>query len=861
MKKQLKKALATILAVIMIFASAPFIIAEMSDFVSTASAAETTFFTVYFHANGGTNAPTRWNFTPSGGVATAIITEKIPEKYCYVTFDMPDSQADITDTYISDFKYWTTSPDGTGKIYEPGKTYTITSSVNLYAQWEDRTIRELPTPTRNGYIFDGWYTAESGGLPVTYGTPVTSGMTVYPHWIAEIEEFYNLSYDANGGWGAPDNQIFSNNNNVVTVSSETPYNSYIIWYVNEGKENSFFYECTFNNWNTNRDGSGTVVEPGKQYRLNNSLIVYAQWINPVVSALPTPSRDGYIFDGWYTSKSGGTKVNPGFTLTKDTYLYAHWTEEPTVYYSLTYYANGGSGAPENQVFTNKENSVTISSKIPTKSYTVKFNANGSETSKTYNCTFNNWNTSSGGNGTEYKPSVTYRATDSFVLYAQWKNTSFGTLPVPTRDGYTFDGWYTSQTGGREITSSTIVDGNITLYARWTKNPVPTYTVYYNANGGSGVPSNQVKTKDIVLTLSSVVPTKSYNISLNANGGSVSQRSISVSCNFLGWNTDIDGTGEYYQPGSFYGNNSAVTLYAQWDIPTAGNLPEPTNGNHRFKGWFTAPTGGTKITNSTEITANITVYAQWMDEGYLISYDANGGINAPESHIKKEGITAYISNDIPSMEFTVTYYANGGFVSPSGKNVYAEFNRWNTQNNGNGISYVPGEKYISDYDVTLYAQWDLPTFGALPTPTYEGYIFDGWYTSASGGELVEATDIVTSDITVYAHWTRKTAPVDPDPIPDPDPTIEIDKTQISMNYKDSSKVNATASDGRKIVYKSSDTSVATVDGNGNISAVGTGNATITATIEGTNISATCSVSVSYSAIQWIIIIFLLGFLWY
>ena len=106
----------------MIFASAPFIIAEMSDFVSTASAAETTFFTVYFHANGGTNAPTRWNFTPSGGVATAIITEKIPEKYCYVTFDMPDSQADITYTYISDFKYWTTSPDGTGKIYEPGKT-------------------------------------------------------------------------------------------------------------------------------------------------------------------------------------------------------------------------------------------------------------------------------------------------------------------------------------------------------------------------------------------------------------------------------------------------------------------------------------------------------------------------------------------------------------------------------------------------------------------------------------------------------------------------------------------------------------------------------------------------------------------
>ena len=66
-----------------------------------------------------------------------------------------------------------------------------------------------------------------------------------------------------------------------------------------------------------------------------------------------------------------------------------------------------------------------------------------------------------GSTTEYSPAAQ-------VMY---KGSSYGTLPTPTRTGYTFDGWYTSATGGTKITSSSVVNvsGDQTLYAHWTCN--------------------------------------------------------------------------------------------------------------------------------------------------------------------------------------------------------------------------------------------------------------------------------------------------------------------------------------------------------------------------------------------------------
>ena len=117
---------------------------------------------------------------------------------------------------------------------------------------------------------------------------------------------------------------------------------------------------------------------------------------------------------------------------------------------------------------------------------------------------------------------------------------------PTRTGYTFAGWNTNSSGtGTNYSAGGAYTGNaaVTLYAKWT---AITYTVSYNANGGTGAPGNQTKTYGQTLTLSSTVPTR-------------------TNYNFKGWATSASATTPNYQPGGSYTANAGVTLYAVWEI--------------------------------------------------------------------------------------------------------------------------------------------------------------------------------------------------------------------------------------------------------------------------------------------------------
>lgn len=128
--------------------------------------------------------------------------------------------------------------------------------------------------------------------------------------------------------------------------------------------------------------------------------------------LPTPNRYGYDFDGWYTEKTGGTKVTETTTVGQDppTKLYARWTANN---YLVTLDANGGKiGTPSGQL-------------VNTRSYTVTY------------------------------------------------GSKYNFLPTPTRTGgYSFDGWYTEETGGTKVTSDTTVTTTKThiLYAHWHFTP-------------------------------------------------------------------------------------------------------------------------------------------------------------------------------------------------------------------------------------------------------------------------------------------------------------------------------------------------------------------------------------------------------
>ena len=152
---------------------------------------------------------------------------------------------------------------------------------------------------------------------------------------------------------------------------------------------------------------------------------------------------------------------------------------------------------------------------------------------------------------------------------------------------------------------------------------PTYTVSYNANGGSGAPSNQTKQHDITLTLSSVKPTRS-------------------GYTFAGWGTSATDTGVKYSAGGQYTGNSNITLYAIWTnaakmtlaynanggsgapssqthlINTTSKISgvKPTRDKYVFLGWSTSSTA-TKVTyiadgqytnNSFTNGATVTLYA-------------------------------------------------------------------------------------------------------------------------------------------------------------------------------------------------------------------------------------------------------------
>lgn len=156
-----------------------------------------------------------------------------------------------------------------------------------------------------------------------------------------------------------------------------------------------------------------------------------------------------------------------------TMVYSDWfnISKQTKNYTVSYNTNGGTGSVASQTKQHDVNLTLSSSKPNGKVFTVSYNANGgsvSPASKSVSQKFVNWNTKADGSGKSYLPGAAYSGNADLTLYAQYSNPSLGTLPTPTKSGYTFDGWYTAKDGGTKASESLKVSANITLYAHWTK---------------------------------------------------------------------------------------------------------------------------------------------------------------------------------------------------------------------------------------------------------------------------------------------------------------------------------------------------------------------------------------------------------
>lgn len=307
--------------------------------------------------------------------------------------------------------------------------------------------------------------------------------------------------------------------------------------------------------------------------------------------------------------------------------------------------------------------------------------NGSAT-KTITVTFRNFNTDNGDSATKnvtfsvsvpawtsYK--ITYNANGGSGApgsQTKWKGQALTLSSTkPTRTGYSFLGWSTSSTATSETWKaggSYTNDAAATLYAVWKAN---TYTVIYNANGGSGAPSNQTKTYGKTLVLSSTKPTR-------------------TNYTFKGWGTSASATTVSYAAGGNYTANAAVTLYAVWEL--AYTEPRITNLSIvRVNSSNTVADDGTgarvsfnwtcdKTVSSIVIKWKLTTASSYSNSRTVTASGTSGTISesiavntfSTESSydihitVSDSAGSSYATGILPSMKFVLDFLAGGNGAS-------------------------------------------------------------------------------------------------------------------------------------------------------------------------------------------------------
>ncbi len=419
------------------------------------------------------------------------------------------------------------------------------------------------------------------------------------------------------------------------------------------------------------------------------------------------SNPGFTFDYWTTVPDGsGTEYTDGevynFAL-GNIDLYAHWIPNQVRFYE--------NAAPSDSVFS-------VQSASTSTSLTLFSDLNPNFSKPGY--VFDGWSTSANGVGTSYADGATYDFTlGSTSLYVQWSAATYSinyaagggtasatsatftsgdspiTLPSASQSGYTFDGWFTSAQGGNLV----------------------------GMGGDSFTPTSSV-------TLYAQWSTVTYSVNYAAGGGTAPIASAS------------------FTPGG-----------------TALTLPTPTQPGYTFDGWFTSAQGGNLVGiggDSFTPTSSVTLYAQWSAATYSVNYAADGG-------------TAVAT----SVTFTT---GSSPITLPSASQPGYTFDGWFTSAQGGNLVGTGGNPFTPTSSATLYAQWSADTYSVnyvagggtagatsatfttgsspitLPSASQPGYTFDGWFTSAQGGNLVGtggSSFTPTSSMMLYAQWSATT----------------------------------------------------------------------------------------------------------
>lgn len=695
-------------------------------------------YTVTWNANGGTVSPASVSKTHGSTLGT-----------------LPTPTRAATAEYSYTFAGWFTTASGGTQI---SSTTTVTGNVTYYAHWTatkrsytatfngnggstpspssitkeyNAALGTLPTCSRTGYTFLGWYTASSGGTKISTTTVVTKDITYYAQWSINS---YTLTFNPNGGTVTPTSKDLEYNSAYGTLP--TPTRAY-----------DAQYTYTFAGWYTAATGGTQVTATTKMAAKDTT--VYAHWTSNTRSytvsyqttygtlnrtsqsvaynskgscTLTMPSNTAeftYTFVGWYTAANGGgTKVGSELTL-----------ETPAIKGTVTYYAY-----------------VTRS----TKSYTHTFNANGG--------------------GTVSPATIT-------KVY----NTALGTLPTVSRTGYTFVGWFdTSATsGGTQATTTTKVTGSKTWYARWSIN---SYTFTFDKNGGN-TPSSTTITKEYNTAIGTLPTcTRSADNTYTYAFAGWFDTSASSGGTQLTTTTKVTSNKTWYARWTPTYKNYTVTWDGNGGTPSKssssfhyndalGTLPTATRTGYTFKGWSTSKTGTVNVSTTTKVTANVTYYAVWTINSYTWTFDANGGTgnttktlnyNATLSTLPTASRASTAANNYTFAGWFDTDASTGGTQlttstkCTSNKTWYA---RWTASTRQYKLTVTAG----TGGTVSGGGTYNYNASATLKATANSGYHFVKW---SDGNTSATRTVTVTKDATYTATFEQ-------------DPYLNLDKTSLEF----------------------------------------------------------------------------------
>lgn len=314
-----------------------------------------------------------------------------------------------------------------------------------------------------------------------------------------------------------------------------------------------------------------------------------------------------------------------------------------------------------------------------------------------------------------------------------------------------------------------------------------YTITYYVNGGVGF--GDEGTYKVVVADTDVV-TDTFEVTMN-DGAEIEREGYTL----LGWDVNKSLDVPKYKPGETY-------TFKKSDFGYDGKA-----------NW-------------------LPMYAIWKENDYTITYDANGGDNAPAMQIKKKKVSATISEDIPT---------RAGYT----------FLGWATEANSEKVMFKSGDKYKEDASLTLYAVWEPVQYTVTYnidgntnkvgtqsvnsdegvsatnyTPKKKGYTFVGWSTEKDGTKVNYFAGnyiVINHNTTLYPVWEKKTTKTTKkvkQKIKAKSFTVTRSNEKFSLGGRFSSTGNG------KLSYKSSNNKILKVDSKGKATITGYGKVKLT-----------------------------------